>query len=72
MMSSIVKSPDPLRRHWFHAQNSAARAEICLSEPDVHLPLDPEFDMDEGKVPGHTIGAMPAAEVNVAGRFLAR
>ena len=27
-----------------------------LSEPDVHLALDPEVDMDEGQVPGTHLG----------------
>lgn len=41
-----------------------------LSEPDVHLALDPEFDMGEGQVPGRQLGHMHAAEVNTALDFL--
>jgi hypothetical protein len=37
-----------------------------LSEPGVHLALDPEFDMSEGQVPGRELGHMHAAEVNAA------
>jgi hypothetical protein len=37
-----------------------------LGEADVHLALDPEFDMDEGQVPGRELGHMPAADVNAA------
>lgn len=37
-----------------------------LSEPDVHLALDPEFAMLEGQVPGRTIGHLHAADVNAA------
>jgi hypothetical protein len=41
-----------------------------LSEPDVHLALDPEFAMDDGQVPGRALGQLPAAEVNTALRYL--
>lgn len=41
-----------------------------LSEPDVHLALDPEFDMSEGQVPGRELGHMHAGEVNAALDFL--
>jgi hypothetical protein len=37
-----------------------------LMEPDVHLALDPEFDMSEGQVPGRELGHMHAADVNGA------
>lgn len=37
-----------------------------LSQPDVHLALDPEFDMDEGQVPGRQIGHTHADDVNAA------
>ena len=40
-----------------------------LSEPDVHLALDPEFAMDTG-VPGRAIGSLSADEVNAALAFL--
>jgi hypothetical protein len=41
-----------------------------LAEPDVHVALDPEFDMTEGQVPGRTLGHMHAADVNAAAAFL--
>jgi hypothetical protein len=37
-----------------------------LSEPDVYLALDPEFDMDQGQAPGRAIGHMHASDVNLA------
>jgi hypothetical protein len=43
-----------------------------LAEPDVHLALDPEFDMRHGQVPGRELGSMPAAEINLAATFLSR
>lgn len=43
-----------------------------LAEPDVHLALDPEFDMSEGQVPGRELGHMHAADVNAALEILER
>lgn len=37
-----------------------------LSQPDVHLALDPEFDMGEGEVPGRQIGHTRAGDINRA------
>jgi hypothetical protein len=37
-----------------------------LAEPDVHLALDPEFDMTEGQRPGRELGHMHASEINDA------
>ena len=37
-----------------------------LVEPDVHLALDPEFDMSEGQRPGRELGHMHASDVNAA------
>lgn len=37
-----------------------------LEQPDVHLALDPEFDMPRGRVPGTRIGTSDAEDVNVA------
>lgn len=37
-----------------------------LEEPDVHLALDPEFDMSEGQRPGRELGHMHASDVNAA------
>ena len=41
-----------------------------LMEPDVHLALDPEFDMGEGQRPGRELGHMHASDVNAALDFL--
>lgn len=43
-----------------------------LREPDVHLALDPEFDMAPGETPGKQIGQMSAADVNGAIAVLER
>ncbi len=37
-----------------------------LRQPDVHLALDPEFDMAPGETPGRQIGRMSAADINGA------
>lgn len=37
-----------------------------LREPDVHLAVDPEFAMGDCEIPGRTIGAHAAADVNDA------
>lgn len=42
-----------------------------LESPDVHLALDPEFDMPAGIVPGRRIGTTDAKDVNVAVALLA-
>ena len=41
-----------------------------LAEPDVHLAIDPEFDMNEGQVPGRALGHTHAVDVNTALSFL--
>lgn len=69
------------RAHGFHLVldiqpgRSDVESEIAylrpfLREPDVHLALDPEFDMSEGQVPGRELGHMHAADVNAAIAFL--
>lgn len=46
--------------------------ERFLKRPDVHLGIDPEFSMKDGKtVPGRKIGTFDAADVNYASKFLA-
>jgi hypothetical protein len=55
---------------------STVRAELprlreWLERPDVHLALDPEWNMGPRALPGHRIGSMTAADVNHAIRFLA-
>lgn len=42
-----------------------------LSQPHVHLALDPEWSMPPGAVPGKRIGSMTADEINFAIDFLA-
>jgi hypothetical protein len=37
-----------------------------LARPNVHLALDPEFAMKDGRLPGKYIGTVDAAEVNQA------
>ena len=42
-----------------------------LSQPHVHLAMDPEFDMDPGETPGEEFGSTAAADINHAIRYLA-
>lgn len=47
------------------------RFEWILKNPDVHLAIDPEFNMlKSGKVPGRKIGTYDAADINYASAFL--
>lgn len=48
----------------------AKELEKWLREPDVGLALDPEWRMAPDEVPGQTIGAVGAAEVNATSRWL--
>lgn len=43
-----------------------------LKMPNVHLGLDPEFSMKNGKAPGTVIGTMDAADINYAANYLAK
>ena len=43
-----------------------------LAMPNVHLALDPEFDMKTGKKPGTVIGTMDASDINFASNYLAK
>lgn len=57
--------------------HSTVAAEVAalathLAEPDVHLALDPEFAMRSCDVPGRRIGALRAADVNLALDLLER
>lgn len=57
--------------------HSTVRSEVerlrpFLEQPDIHLALDPEFDMPRGRVPGTRIGTSDAEDVNVAIIMLAR
>ncbi len=42
-----------------------------LSQPHVHLAMDPEFDMAPGQAPGEYIGSTSADDINHAIRYLA-
>ncbi|MEO6446467.1 MAG: hypothetical protein ABIZ91_18250 [Gemmatimonadaceae bacterium] len=47
--------------------------ERFLKRPDVHLGIDPEFSMKDGKSkPGKKIGTFDAADLNYASRFMAK
>lgn len=46
------------------------RVRPFLSDPIVHLALDPEFTMPPGEVPGEIIGSMTADQINVAQSIL--
>lgn len=35
-----------------------------LTQPDIHIALDPEWDMEEGEVPNEVIGSSDAEEIN--------
>jgi len=52
-------------------QEEVDRLRPFLELPQVHLALDPEFDMWKGQRPGVQIGHMTAAEINYAQRVLA-
>ena len=46
--------------------------EPYLKQPQVHLGIDPEFSMKDGKVPGKVVGTMDAADINWAAQYLAK
>jgi hypothetical protein len=53
-------------------QEELPRLERFLKRPDVHLGIDPEFSMKDGRTPpGKKIGSYDAADVNYAKEFLA-
>ncbi len=43
-----------------------------LSEPDVHIALDPEWDMEEGEIPNQIIGSSDSLEINEVMEFVAQ
>lgn len=43
---------------------------LWLTQPHVHLAVDPEFTMPNGKVPGTVIGTLDAAQINEASKIL--
>ena len=53
-------------------RNILPRFEWLLKNPDVHLGMDPEFNMSKsGKKPGSKIGTYDAADINYASGYLA-
>lgn len=52
-------------------KDEVERLRPFLERPDVHLALDPEFDMPAGVVPGRRIGSTDARAVDVAINLLA-
>lgn len=52
-------------------KDEVERLRPFLESPDVHLALDPEFDMPRGVVPGRRIGTTDARAVNEAIALLA-
>jgi hypothetical protein len=42
-----------------------------LKKPNVHLGIDPEYSMKNGRVPGSSIGTFDAADINYATQYLA-
>jgi len=52
-------------------RNILPRFEWILKNPDVHLAIDPEFNLiKSGKIPGSKIGTYDASDVNYASGFL--
>lgn len=45
--------------------------ETYLSQPNIHLGIDPEFSMKNGEIPGSKIGTFNATDINDAIDFLA-
>ena len=53
-------------------QQELPALERFLKRPDVHLGIDPEFSMKDGRTPpGKKIGTYDAADINYASQFLA-
>jgi hypothetical protein len=53
-------------------RNILPRFEWILTNPDVHVGIDPEFYMKDGSRPSSRIGTMDAADINYAADYLAR
>ena len=52
-------------------QNEVPRIAHFLERPDVHLAIDPEFAMRNGRVPGQYVGTVDAADINWVSNYLA-
>ena len=48
------------------------RFEKYLKMPNVHLGIDPEFSMKDGRKPGTVIGTYDAADINYCSEYLAK
>lgn len=53
-----------------HLPSLVRRLEPWLRRPDVHLGVDPEFNMPPGVQPGTRIGSLPASEINEVSTYL--
>ncbi|MGB3079352.1 MAG: hypothetical protein WBB31_09780 [Saprospiraceae bacterium] len=53
-------------------QDEIPQLEKYLSMPNVHLGIDPEFSMKNGRVPSTSIGTFDAADINYATEYLSR
>lgn len=53
-------------------QEEIPRLEEYLKQPTVHLGIDPEFAMKNGKVPGTVVGSLDASEINWTMEYLAK
>ena len=54
-----------------NVQAEVPRIAHFLQRPDVHLALDPEFAMRNGRVPGEYVGSVDAADINWTTEYLA-
>ncbi|HYF28810.1 MAG TPA: hypothetical protein VEA36_00390 [Candidatus Paceibacterota bacterium] len=52
-------------------QSEITAFEKYLVQPDVHLAIDPEFNMKGGEAPGTVIGTVSASDINRASAYLA-
>ena len=55
-----------------NVQTEIPRLEKYLKMPQVHLGIDPEFSMKNGKIPGKYIGTMDATDINWVEDYLAK
>ncbi|HLP14921.1 MAG TPA: hypothetical protein VK470_01610 [Bacteroidota bacterium] len=53
-------------------QTEVPLLEKYLKMPQVHLAIDPEFSMQEGKIPGRKIGTLDAADINFCSDYLVK
>ncbi|MEP6796312.1 MAG: hypothetical protein ABJB16_18435 [Saprospiraceae bacterium] len=53
-------------------QEEIPQLEKYLRMPDVHLGIDPEFSMKNGKVPSSSIGTFDATDINYAAEYLSQ